>query len=237
MAKLWMVGTALALSITAWLTAESASLREYVEYDNTVKKRILGNYVAPTEAYPHPNGIQATVRILRDGTIGSVKLMFARRDPEIQFSLLEAIYSCAPFPPVPEYEDGVSKFARDQNFVLDLSKLENLGPALAQTQNVDLPVVKRHPRDTVTLHLIPLDVLNRYPGVFSRSELLATENLKLLPKATSLNYTSYPVPSKNVMSFFKAWEGFFSTHPKASREEIMSAKERAVAELATTTND
>lgn len=212
--------------------ANTVSLSSYIEYTRSVQERIFSNYVPVSEDYPHPNGMRANVKVMRDGKISSAKLTFMRKDPDSEFSLLEAIYSSSPLPPVPEYESRGVKFARDQEFTLDLSELKkkSIGQAKPQTPGAGHAVEKLNPKETVGLHLIPLDVLNRYPGLFSRSELMASNNIATLSKDGLIVYPEayHPAPSKKLMSFFRAWESFFVDHPeKVTREEVLAFKETA----------
>lgn len=207
------------------------------EAQKIAEERIFSNYVPMSEDYPYPDRMRVIVHVTpSSGKINDVTLKFIRKDPGTAFSLMEAIYTSSPLPPFPIYAvDGTQ--INSPEFLLHFKELQNeksVGPAKRQALGMGYPVEKFHAREKFDLHLIPLDVLNRYPGLFSRAELLSDGNIIQLPKDELIVYPDKvsPVASKKLMAFFRGWESFFVEHPKvATRAELLAFKARARAAL------
>lgn len=202
-----------------------------------VRQRICSNYVPMSEDYPYADSMNANVRFsLLSGKINQVKLNLVKKDPETAFSVLEAIYASNPLPPAQVYAYSPEGRVRVQETDITLSgkSFGGLRPAKPQDGGLLTPVEKYHPRKKLDIHLIPIDVLNRYPGLFSRAEVLGSENILALPTGALILYPDnfHPVPSKRLMDFFNSWEAFFLAHPKsATRGEVLKARARATAAL------
>lgn len=188
---------------------------------NAAQERILSNVVV---THHYPKRMRASFRVMNSGRIDDVKLSFINKDPESALSLLEAIHGSSPLPP---FTDTNGDLLRSIEVFLDLDKLQkNSRNGMTEGQ--------RNSAEKLKVHLIPIDVVNRYPALFSRSELTGATNLAELPSNALIvdQDNVHPGPSKKLMDFFRAWERFFSDHPKgATRTEVLEFKERVKTAL------
>lgn len=80
----------------------------------------------------------------------------------------------------------------------------------------------------VVVHKIPLDVLRRYPGLFTREELFSSENLieikgnvgRDLPNSEGQRQGN-PQFVGTIGHLYAFWSDFFAENPKATKEQII----------------
>lgn len=79
----------------------------------------------------------------------------------------------------------------------------------------------------VKIFTIPLVVLDRYPGIFQASELLAKSNEKLVSRLPSEEDTALaPSQVSEITKYMQAWNEFFQKNPTVSKELILSEAKR-----------
>ncbi len=94
----------------------------------------------------------------------------------------------------------------------------------------------RKPKDTssktatVNFHLIPLTVLERYPGLFNATELLADENIGVISAEPSMITGTGTALNKEIVEelisiYNDKWVTFFSRHRKATRKQLLAIRE------------
>ena len=76
---------------------------------------------------------------------------------------------------------------------------------------------KTRQEDSVAIRNIPVDVLNRYPGIFTDEEIIGEKNIVAIPKATYI---------AGIAAHAAHWQAFFEEHPTPSKEQILQFAEK-----------
>jgi hypothetical protein len=202
------------------------------DYYKSIQARIYGNL---TEYPASKNtGAIALFSITPEGKIRDCILGLSSDSNTRDFACLEAIYGSSPLPPPTQelvqnscntkYRPGTQRAQIDfyetkypKQFALPTEFKDS---ALKHVQGKDKG------NDVVFLHLLPLDVMNRYPGLFSIDELSSSENVKELstkgllgPSAKSTIHKVFA--NTSIKQFFSNWEDFFCSHPNTTREQLL----------------
>lgn len=190
------------------------------------KKRISANVVDYERRVTAP--VSAAMLVLPDGRLRDIRLVGKSKNIADNFAILEAVYASSPVPWEPlktSNPHGPSKtIERPRQLNIEFG-FGNKGSRSHKNRNHE-----SQKGASVALHLIPADVLTRYPGLFSASEIGSKDNIYMLqteglmgsaPSGTRLS-------NRKVLEFFSSWEKFFANHRSASREEVLALRDSAL---------
>jgi hypothetical protein len=206
-------------------------------YHGEVEKRIYKNLVDPDRSLEGRGGVIAGFALKKDGKIRDVSIGQSSGKNSSDFACFEAILGSSPLRPAPSPENQ-----RDQWIRIDFfeSKTPYFESKIRKAElTTDEFYKNNHALKTtaVPLHLIPLDVLTRYPGIFTETELTGLGNLKAIPmkglisvdeKATTRRSLGNP----QVKEFFHDWENFFVAHEQPTKDAIVSFREELTKKYA-----
>ncbi len=150
---------------------------------------------------------RVTARLnLKTGRIGDVEFVNETSDPQMRLAILDALLSIGKVEVPSEYsEDGFVTF--EMGFgSYNTSKIR---------YQFDRYKSSVEPRvNSSIFHSIPLEVLIKYPGVFTYDELVAPAHQRRLP----LKYVS----AQTVRELREPWINFFDEHPEATQDQILT---------------
>ncbi|HEY9758812.1 MAG TPA: TonB C-terminal domain-containing protein [Oculatellaceae cyanobacterium] len=156
---------------------------------------------------------QVQLKIYATGRIADVKLVQSTGNAQADSSCLDAIYELDPLRPMEE-------FGMSDNELTIIQRFED--PDESHNHHCD----QKNTAKAATLnvfHAIPIGVFYRYPNEFQMNELHETKNLRLYDPRDTAAYWSMKLE----------WATFFRYHPKASRQDILSERDRLDAKFQT----
>lgn len=185
----------------------------YRKYQEGYKTKILSNF----KSSPAPEGFTLLFRVDKSGSLHDASVFDTSHNQHFNLAAIEALLTSFPLVAPPSGET--------------LTSYDNLLPGRVDFKPEKVEKAKTN--KLVQIHLIPLEVLNRYPKAFRREELESSQNklvstiqlplppYKNLP-GTSNDHSIESVIGKELASFFAAWRDFFSKHKVASKDELTS---------------
>lgn len=197
---------------------------QYMTYEAQYRKLILGGFDSRLRAR---EGLTVLFKINRNGTLSNVTLFGTSGSPTFDLAAIETVVTAAPMPIPPQgkttdYFDGLPGR-------IDFVPSANVSTSRKETKLPIEPFV----------HKIPLNVISRYPGVFSKSDLISWKNQRLIRKsyAPQLLYRQgssdeaaiNQVLKNEIYNYFSDWARFFSTHRSADKAELEAVKARLLA--------
>lgn len=92
----------------------------------------------------------------------------------------------------------------------------------------------KHPeyqKDWIAFYRVPLDVLKRYPGLFTEQELLDESNIGLI-EAIDRDNPKLPnwVSERLKFLYQHLWVPFFVSHPSVTREQVLEFKKKHIVD-------
>jgi TonB family protein len=198
---------------------------EFRAFHKDVEKRLYKNTTLPattSDSSPQYKGVIASMVVETDGKIRDVSLSESSGKDAADFACLEAILTASPLPLSSSIKSRQHMQVDFYESRMPYFQIEK-GPFNSEqffASRLDLK------EKAVALHLIPVDVLQRYPGLFTVKELDSADNLKALPleglievgsKYTTQRFLANP----KVKGFFADWENFYSTHGTPTKAEII----------------
>lgn len=189
----------------------------YLDYEQAYKERITSNM---TETIA-PEGFTILFKIDRDGLAKDISVFDSSKSKKYDVNALETFLTSFPLnKPYPgktlDYYQGL------------LPGRVDFKPRKFQ-KKVDT-------EKNFIVHAIPLDVLNRYPGRFTKGELTeknnllqVTENLpfKALPVLPGTSHDRLPetILGTGLPAFFSAWCRYFQEHKTPSRDDLLKQRD------------
>lgn len=195
-----------------------------IEYDKGILRRLQANLQIADSA----QGAKSAVlfHIEKDGAISNVTL-YPSGAIRADLAALEAVLSSSPLPAPPktkdlEYYNGA------------LGRLDFGEPAVDQAVKVFYSAHPKLKGKVGLLHLMPADILHRYPGICDEKEIFGSENLipvrlKDISTRRPSNETvsaSEFLQGTKLSSFFDEWNRFFRMHPTTTRSELFAEAAR-----------
>lgn len=196
-----------------------------IEYDKSVLRRLQANLqmIGSSEAKTKSAVI---FHIEKDGAISNVTF-FPSGTLNADLAAVEAVLSSSPLPAPPKTKD--LDYYNGAPGRLDFGE-----PIVDQAVKV---FYSGHPElkgNVELLHLLPTDILNRYPGVCDAKEIFGCDNLMPVKvkdvrrpsnKVEALSATEF-LQGTELSSFFEEWNRFFRTHPITTRSELFAEAAR-----------
>lgn len=178
------------LSILVSVPTEASYGRPKWKWGAELIDRAYSNW-APLEVFKNGEFIEIEGSIADDGKVYSPKIVHTNGNAQLESDCLHALVSAQCHSPRENQDYGVLKKVRI-------------------TFNSETPLKFESPRKKdnkgTAFYLIPIEVLKRYPGLFSESELISPSNLVY---ATDEDCYIY-----------RQWTKFFLEKPNASKSEI-----------------
>lgn len=183
-------------------------------------------YWQPYE-FPEDRDCSVRYRVNPNGIYQDLNLNSSCWSIDGDVSAIEACWASLPLPTCPPMFTGpvlppppTAPFMPRDNTLMFSAEFNKKEERLTFTGAIEY--FKKNPERKKThfaLHAIPLAVLDRYPGLFTREELTSEENVALWEKH-SYDYVS------SVQVHFERWHEFFYANKTASRKAIIAlAKE------------
>lgn len=206
-------------------------------YRQATEKRIYKNLTSPEQTHEPVahKGARATMLIHPDGKIKDVWLSESSGKTAADFACFEAILSASPLPSPPVEKEGSSCTYRftpgPQRETIDF--YETNMPKYFHIEKAPFSsnqFFETNPKlkgQFALIHLIPVDVLQRYPGLFTEVELTDLANLKPVPLQGLIEIgkdftTQRFLLNPDVKAFFSDWESFFEIHRSSTKKEVLS---------------
>jgi hypothetical protein len=205
-------------------TTNLESDNRYLAYEEACKTKILNNFNETTA----PQGFTLLFKIQKDGIPTDISVFDTSKDGYFDVLAIESLLTSCPLEAPPagktlDFYDGLLPSRVD-----------------FKPQKVSKSAKNRN----LEVHAIPLEVANRYPGIFTKDELSDRSNMVVyqgeLPKppyeampGTSHDHTVESVIGKDLTQYFSAWMAFFAEHKTASREELSNHRDFLLQKLKT----
>lgn len=192
--------------------------QEWIDRIGKARKDCWQPYEFSDERY-----VRASFGIKSDGTLTHIYLHDSSWNVPGDASVLESLYNCDNLGKVPTVNILLPEMPQTSPPIIISIKVEE--EDIKDRFSGAIAYYKENPelaKTTFALHKIPLSVLLRYPGIFSRLELTDKANVITFPK----NSYSY---RRDVRVFFAHWLKFFRSHPSANRAEIESFAQSLMA--------
>jgi hypothetical protein len=209
------------LSVQSVVTAEDKTTNEHALGDPrrslfvAYKQRAYADW-APSKL-PLPSTVVVSCFLVEDGKMYRVKIDTSSGDAQSDADCLQAVYGIA----------GTRSGQVEKGSLIDLKFTFDSETMPGHRTNAVEQYFAAHPEkrhNFVAFYRIPLDVLRRYPGIFSETELLSPSNIGLiriqnadrpeLPRLDSLDIDRF----RDI--FGGHWMSFFMSHSSATRQEI-----------------
>ena len=159
-----------------------------------------------------------------NGFLYLVKIDKSSGDPQFDFDCLQSILGAACFK---EDDTGAGQNLKlfTQSFDSDLADVRNGQFDGAAKFLADHPDKKE---GYLLFYKIPLDVLNRFPGLFTEKELLDATNIGTIRNEDkSSKRIVTPLALASLAGIYSGkWIAFFVKHPNASKQEILDVASR-----------
>lgn len=210
------------------------------KYYDLLNRRIYGNQ-ASTGFIPSTSVI-LTMRVLPDGRIRDLVLGPSSGDDSTDFACMEAALSVSPFAG-PEQEiarlnDGKAANAKFVEVHFFKTRYPSYFKIPAEQRSTEEKFFEKNPTyrgKAVAIHVIPLDVTSRYPGLFSLVELSSTENIRAIKTkglfTSAGGHGRRSLSNPEVLAFFKAWEDFFEKHASPDKETVIAQKDHLMKQF------
>ena len=173
------------------------------DYLVSVKNEILRNWITSKKV---PGLAVVGFIVTRDGAIKDANIIRSCGAPQIDDECLESVYAASPLiksmPP-----SGYDQLSIEMNFdpANKSRKISTKIDSFRQRHNVGFA--------GCVFHAIPISVIDRYPTLFTMSELDSDENLRV----GSLD---------KLRAIYASWSDFFKAHAKATKNQIIRERAR-----------
>ncbi|MFA6556790.1 MAG: hypothetical protein WCT03_10250 [Candidatus Obscuribacterales bacterium] len=186
----------LALSCSINWMVHSKTKFDFSEYNDPMR-----NWNKEAEFTANRN-LKGTVTVAYDTTTGLLKTLTTEdkgADPQIIAEMVDIFLLQQPA----KNTNGLGYVLRIE--FTKLPKSESLTKVIIQNKNLA--------NKAVILRGIPGPILERYPNIFSKGEIFNDKNFRALPIELS--------SVENLRIFRQPWIDFFTTHPKAKKEQLL----------------
>jgi hypothetical protein len=179
---------------------------------NALEKRVYSDWNPTREMN---NQATVAVAISSDGTFYDVHIGVSSDDPQLDADCLQAVMGASGTQPT-RIEDG---------------SLWHTGFAFNKTTKTDhltsgtAAFLEQHPElrnKCIAFYRIPFDIMHRYPGLFTESELTADENVGFLD-AEDPQLKDWTVDKLRAI-YQSDWAKFFRDHPVATKVQILQER-------------
>lgn len=223
-----------------WVMNSGPKMRHYFKEIEARAYKNITDYNLPKL------GVTSTAfSITADGKIKDFSIGPSSGNPSADFACAEAIISSSPLPEPPKENYighppksaiNLDKRTQIDFYQTNYPKYFQLPISYSNTAAPFFDGNESRRNQEVALHLIPLDVVQRYPGLFTTAELSARDNCVGIPIAGLFdemagNSAHKVIANTTVKKFFASWEEFFASHKAASKEEILHWKKKVAEEL------
>lgn len=199
---------------------------EAVAYDAKIVNRIEGNLQLPESCKRQASII---FQIGRDGRISRVTVLQSSGSAIADFACLEAVLSCSPLTPPPKTSD-LEMYQGAPGRIDFAVRRSGKTASLFFSEN---PQTKGK---VALLHLIPADVLQRYPGVCNEADIRGLDNIAPVSlQSIRLNLSATPghesssdeiLAGSGLKSFFEDWQTFFEKNITTTRQALLDERSR-----------
>jgi hypothetical protein len=182
---------------------------KFTEYLNGVLEKCLENRRG---YFPLKNKVIVRCFLTDDGALRAPSILLSSGRKMDDLSCIDAVLMAAPVSPPPsrgpESIPGVSCFFVESSLPSGFIEL------VFEPNNRDCRLEKWDDNAGLQVPLIPLEVLSRYPGLFTKEELMSARNFQYLRESSGLH-----VPM--LCAFRYPWTEFFAKHKTPTRAEIL----------------
>lgn len=207
-----------AIKIDPYIAARDAYLRE-------VRKRISESWEPITfctlsSAYNGETKVISqpafNIAIDANGLVSSIETSRSTGIKALDVIAEDAVLSCSPLPALPEAMKLPHAIPCRAN--IDFAELfqEYVDVAGQPRKQCETYFCRDTVSDPVlTIHAIPIDVLERYPGIIPSEKIHGYENFRQL----TIN-----VAEPQLRKIRASWSDFFASHPKPTNEELLEKR-------------
>jgi hypothetical protein len=172
-------------------------------------------------------GCYLRFRVDKAGFIKRIRVVHSSGVEDFDFDCLCTVLSSAPL-------DKSLNRAREQQFYLANGQIgtESLN-AIRRLNTMNRAKFRQRtnftPDQYFLCNAVPLDVLFRYPGLFSEADVCNEDNLRAIPK-TFFEKRNTPaldciVANKSLLKFYRKWAIFFRDHSQATKADIQTFRD------------
>lgn len=180
--------------------------------ESAFKARVFRNW-APSKKANDQRVATVKCEMGGDGALYDVEISQSSGDNQFDLECLESVLGA-------DYFYGKHDFRKLIPLSITFTKNSETDHANSPVQTYFEKNVDQKQEGCLAVYKIPVDVLSRYPGVFTESEILSSSNL-LIAK------DSWNIQAKEQYPWLRGiyrtiWSPFFLQHPKATKEEILA---------------
>lgn len=196
----------------------------YAGYRATVDKvmnRVYSNWVPSISTGSRVCALSG--KIVREGKIYDVTIKESSGDAQFDADCLQALLGAFPSEPIAAVDDG-KLWSQDFSFSSQTKSVHKRS-GIADYFNA-------HPNEKqkfIAFYRIPIDVLNRYPGLFTEDELQNDDNVGLIQSipesVTKVNKIQPALSGTGLRElevvYQSEWPRFYLEHPSPTKQQIL----------------
>lgn len=214
----YLVALALALLPLAQTALGNVIAPERSDLDN-LRKRIYADW-APSKKPAEKETVYITISGNSEGKLYDVEIEKSSGNRQLDADCLQAVMGASCSCPLNICPEDLDHFT---------CKFDSKTPIGHEEEGISKYFLKNQneKNDYIAFYRIPLDVLKRYPGLFSKNELLEESNIGLI-KAISPEDPELPFWVKQQLKILyqRTWVPFFLSHPKPTKQQIIDLRNK-----------
>lgn len=191
---------------------------------NKLRQRIYDDW-APSKAMPVGKHVDVTYSIASDGKLYDVKLEQSSGDAQLDADCVQAVLGVSAFCPM-------ARLTREGELCHTQIYFDSKTRAGHNNSGIS-KYFAAHPEqeaEHVAYYRIPLDVLKRYPGLFSEAELFSDSNFFTLRDDSTDGPNHGPGLSSAAIArlryvYQSMWIPFFLKFPSATKQQILDHRD------------
>lgn len=189
----------------------------YHPKDNAeLQDRVYENWVSTSAL---ESAVVISARIVDDGKLYDVKVQTSSGDAQLDADCVQAVMGAS--------ASGVSRIGEGCSKEIHF-RFESIANPLQGSNGISR-YFDAHPSDKknhIAFYRIPIDVLNRYPKLFTKDELLTDGNVGIITVYSDTPGLPWWGVDRLREVYQVTWTKFFLSHPSATKQQILTLRDK-----------
>lgn len=182
---------------------------KFTDYLNGVLDKCLQNRRG---YFPLKKKVIVRCFLTDDGALRAPSILLSSGRTMHDLSCIDAVLMAAPVPSPPAR--GPGSIPGVEAFFIESSLPSGFVELVFEPTKTEYRLEKWDDETGLQIPLIPLEVLSRYPGLFTKEELLSARNFQYLPESSGLH-------AQMLTAFRYPWAEFFAKQQTPTRADIL----------------
>lgn len=182
------------------------------------RERAYSNW-APTKKIEGLDRCVIAAEVANNGTLYNLKIESSSKDMQLDADCIQAVMGASG-----SYNMGIPEGTLSKVLFAFDSKIKAAHPDGISPFKAQNPAIKG---DYIAFYRIPLDILNRYPGLFTEAELLSDDNIGLIEAVKGVD-GNLELPDYSVDRIREIYQGiwipFFISHNSPTKQQVLEIR-------------